>query len=285
MTALALGLLMAAALGHAVWNFLAKRAAAGVPFVWLFSALGAGFYAPLAAAVVALQRPPLGPAQLGFMAGTAVLHLAYFVLLQGGYAVGDLSVVYPLARGTGPLLATAAAIALFGERPSPLALAGACLVVAGAFTVARRGGGPGGARPRGVAAGLLVGALIACYTLWDKHAVGVLRVPPLLQDWAANFGRAALLTPLALRRRAALRETWRRHRGEAAAIGLLAPLSYILVLTAMAFTPVSYVAPAREVSVLVGTFLGSRVLGEGEARRRLAAAGLMLVGLVALAAG
>ena len=286
MTLFALGLVLAAAVMHATWNLLAKRAGGGVAFVWLFGALSAVIYAPLAAAVVLLQRPHLGPVELLFMAGSAMLHLAYFLMLQQGYRVGDLSLVYPLARGTGPLLSTTAAIALFGERPTPLALAGALLIAGSVFIFTggagvRRGAGAGSA----VAYGLVTGAIIAVYTLWDKQAVSVVLIPPLLLDWAANLGRALLLTPLALRRPAAVRAAWRDHRREVLGIAVLTPLSYILVLTALVSTPVSYVAPAREISILIGAILGARLLADGDARRRLIAAGAMVAGVVALALG
>src|SRR5262249_61564717 len=81
------------------------------------------------------------------------------------------------------------------------------------------------------------------------------------------------------------RVEWRDHRAEAIGVAVLAPLSYILVLTAMQFTPVSYVAPAREISILIGTAMGTRLLAEGDVHRRLAAAAAMVVGVVVLAVG
>lgn len=286
MSLLALALVLAAAFAHATWNLLAKRAGGGAPFVWLFSVLTSVIYAPLALGAAAVQRLDLGPAPVLFMLGSAVLHIVYFLLLQRGYLAGDLSLVYPLARGTGLMLSTAAAIAFFDERPSPLALAGALVVMGSVFVLAggRRGaGGSGG----GVAVGygLLCGAVIASYTLWDKHAVAVLLVPPLVLDWGNNVVRVALLAPVAYRRRGEVRHHWRAHRREALGVAVLGPLSYILVLTALVFTPVSYVAPAREVSILVGTVMGARLLAEGDATRRLAAAGGIVLGVVALAMG
>ncbi len=119
MTLFALVLVLVAAVFHATWNLLAKRVGdGGAVFVWLFGLCSLVLYAPLAVVVVLVSAPHLGPVEYLFMFGSGVLHLGYFVLLQRGYAVGDLSLVYPLARGTGPLLATAAAIVLFGERPS-----------------------------------------------------------------------------------------------------------------------------------------------------------------------
>jgi drug/metabolite transporter (DMT)-like permease len=289
MTLSALALVLAAAFVHATWNLLAKRAGdGGSAFVWLFASLSALLYAPLALAVLLIERPQVGLTELLFMFGSGVLHLGYFLLLQRGYGVGDLSVVYPLARGTGPLLATMAAIALFGERPSVVALCGMLLLVAGVFALSREQGGTEG-EPRSVGAGviygLLTGILIGAYTLWDKHAVGVLLLPPLLFDWAANLVRAVLLTPTAWWGREKVGAVWRTHRREVVGVALLSPLSYILVLTALSFTPVSYVAPLRETSILMASAMGARLLAEGDIKRRLPAAGAIVVGVIALAVG
>jgi len=282
----ALGLVLAAACIHATWNLLAKRVGGGPAFVWLFGSLSAACYAPLAAAVVVLQKPRIGDIQLLFLFGTAVLHLAYFLLLQSGYRAGDLSLVYPLARGTGPMLATAAAIVFFRERPTPVALLGTALIGVGIFLLAANPHPPGRRRSRAaVAYAVLTGAFIAAYTLWDKRAVSALGIPPILLDWGSNVGRAALITPVALARWGEVRRVWLAHRRDVVLVGLLSPLPYILVLTAMVFTPVSYVAPAREVSILIGTAMGARLLAEGDPARRLTAAGAMVLGVVALAIG
>ena len=287
MTLLALLLVLTAAFFHATWNLLAKRVGdGGAVFVWMFGAFSVLVYAPLAFFVILLQKPPLGPTALLFMFGSGVLHLGYFLLLQRGYAVGDLSVVYPLARGTGPLLATAAAIAVFGERPSAVAIAGIVLIAAGVFLLTREPGSRWGAGlGRGAVYGILTGGFIAAYTLWDKQAVSALLIPPLLQSWATTLSSTALLTPFAARRRKEVLTIWRNHKAEVLGVAILSPLSYILVLTALVFTPVSYVAPAREISILIGTAMGASLLSEGNARQRLLAAGAMVVGIVALALG
>ncbi len=287
MTFLALTLVLSAALFHATWNLLAKRAGSetsGVVFVWLFGSLSTLLYAPLAFAVVIFQRPRLGGIELLFMFGSGALHLGYFLLLQRGYAVGDLSVVYPLARGTGPLLATVAAIALFGERPSLVALSGVALIAAGVFFLSREPA-EGARFGWDVIYGLITGAFIAAYTLWDKQAVSALLIPPLLQSWSATLVSVTFLTPLATRRREEVRAVWHAHKLEVFGVAVLSPLSYILVLTALVFTPVSYVAPAREVSILIATAMGTGLLAEGEVRRRLLAAGAMVLGVMALALG
>jgi drug/metabolite transporter (DMT)-like permease len=285
MTGIALGLVLAAACLHATWNLLAKRAGGGAAFVWLFGALSTLLYTPLALAVLVLQRPVLDTTGLLFILGSGVLHLAYFLVLQRGYRAGDLSLVYPLARGTGPALSTAVAVAVFRERPTPLALAGAVCITTGVFVLAGGARASGGGRLAAVGYGLLTGALIAAYTLWDKYAVSTLAVPPLLLDYGSNAVRAVLLTPVALRLRADVRHEWRVHRREALGVAVLTPLAYILVLTALVTTPVSYVAPARELSILIGTIMGARLLAEGDTRRRLGAACAIVAGVVALALG
>jgi drug/metabolite transporter (DMT)-like permease len=286
MTAFAFGLVLSAAFIHATWNYLAKRAGeGGAAFVWLFAAVSCVFYAPVTLFIFFWQKPHIGPLQLVFMVGSALLHLAYFLILQKGYRVGDLSLVYPLARGTGPTLSTLAAILYLGERPGALAILGAVLVAAGVFFLSWGSGGFRGSRKWGVGYGLLTGIIIAAYTLWDKYAVSTLLIPPLLQDYCTNLGRVIMLAPMALRNWGNVRKEWRIHRKEAIGVGLLCPLSYIMVLTALISAPVSYIAPAREVSILIAAVMGSRLLEEGDARRRLPAAAAIVIGVIALAVG
>lgn len=287
MTGLSLSLVLAAAFLHATWNLFAKRAGqAGTAFVWLCAVGMVCIYTPVGLIVALVARPHIGGEQFLFMFGSGVLHLCYFTVLQKGYRVGDLSLVYPLARGTGPMLSTAAAIAFLGERPTAPALSGACLVCVGVLVLGTAGGpAVGGRRAPAVGFGLLTGGLIAVYTLWDRNAVGALAVPPILLDVAANSVRAVLLTPAALRRRAFVREVWRLHRREVIVVAAIAPLAYILVLTALAASPVSYVAPAREASILIGTIFGVRLLREGNTRARVLGALAIVAGLMGLALG
>jgi drug/metabolite transporter (DMT)-like permease len=285
-TILALGLVLSSAVLHATWNLAAKRSGGGLGFIWLFTVLSVVIYAPVALAAAIILRPTLGWIELGFVLGSAVLHLAYFASLQRGYQLGDLSLVYPLARGTGPVLSTTAAILLFGERPTGLVIAGAVLIAVSVFVLASSGGIRSVATVKiAVGYGLLTGALIASYTLWDKYAVSTVLIAPLIYDWLNSLSRSILLTPFAIRHRATLRRDWRQYRRQALIVAVLSPLAYIMVLTALVFTPVSYVAPAREISILFGTILGARLLAEGDPRRRLLAASGMVVGVIALALG
>ena len=286
MTAFALSLILSAAVIHASWNYLLKRSGGGTVFVWLFAVSSTLIYAPLAAAIIWWQQPAFGWAHYGLMFASAALHTVYYLLLDRGYRSGDLSIVYPIARGSGPLITVLCAVLLLGEHPTALAVAGALLIGGGAIALT---GDPRKLRQSGnldaVGFALLTGCMIAGYTLVDKIAVAAWLIPPLVQDWATNLGRVVLMTPSALTRRDEIGPTWQRAKRSIVAIAVLCPLSYILVLSAMVFTPVSYVAPAREISILVAALMGTHLLAERDAPRRLAAAAAMVAGIVCLALG
>jgi drug/metabolite transporter (DMT)-like permease len=270
-------LVLSAAFAHAGWNLFAKRVPdGGALFVWLAAVWGAVFLLPFA--LVTVLRDGMAASWWVTFGVSGVIHLGYFVLLQRGYRVGDLSVVYPLARGTGPLLSVVAAVWLLGERPGVLALVGAGTVVAGVFVISGLRGGV-----RGGGYGLATGVLIAAYTLWDAHAVTALAVPPVILMCGSSVVESVLLAPYALARREVVGRIWRDHRGAVLAVGLLSPLAYLLVLFAMRLAPVSLVAPARELSIVVGSLGAWLLLGEPNPLRRLSGAVIVLAGVAAIA--
>ena len=288
MSPLALGLILIAAFTHATWNYAAKRAGGGLPFVWVSSSFALGLYLAAGTAYWLWWQPVLPAGVWWVVGGSGLLKTAYSLLLQRAYRHGEFSLVYPLTRGTAPLLATIAAVALFGERPTPLALAGSGIIVACIFYLT------GGTTllqadrahlRKGVWHGLACGACVALYTVWDQRAMSHLHLPPVLYDGGTQLVLFGVLTPFAWARRSEVAQAWREHRGKAAVVGLLSPVAYVLILTAMAFTPVSYIAPAREISILIGTFFGAKLLKEADASRRLLAASGMVAGVVALALG
>jgi len=285
-------LILVAAVAHASWNLFSKQASAAgaVSFIWLMSAAAAMLYAPVIAVSVLAGQPRLTGLSWVFLAGTGALQGGYFLFLQTGYRLGDLSLVYPVGRGTGALLAALAGIAAFGERPGPVAIAGIACIVAGiaAIGIPARRGGAGPPAPPAVGAtvfALLTGAFIASYTLWDKYAVAVLRTPPLIQGYAAFPLMALVFAPQVHLARDRTARVWRAYRPQILGAAVLGPLAYILVLIALSFTAVSAVAPAREISVLFGVLLGRRLLGEGSLARRLIAAAAIVAGIVAIAIG
>ncbi|HET7579446.1 MAG TPA: EamA family transporter [Bacillales bacterium] len=284
MSLVALVLILLSAFMHATWNYYSKRAQGGVAFTWLFMAISTVIYAPFAILVILYQHSHFDWIDGLFIAGSTVIHLIYFLVLQKGYKVGDLSVVYPVARGTGPMLAAIAAIFIYNEQPSFIEFLGVFLIVLSVFFLT------GGVKVLKNSAsflplmyGLIVGVIIASYTLLDKGSVSVLLIPPLLYNYGSILGQFILLSPLAAQRRQEIRHEWKVHRKEAFMIAVLSPLAYILVLTAMIFTPVSHVAPVRELSILIGTFMGTRLLAEGFGKQRIAAAGAMVAGVIFVA--
>lgn len=288
MTPFALGLVLIAAVLHATWNLCAKRAGGGLPFIWIVGAVICACYVPALIFYFVRYEPTLPAGAIPWILGSGVLKTSYSLFLQRGYRTGDFSLIYPLARGTGPLLSTLAAIAFLGERPSPLALAGGIVIVAAIFVLT---GGPrlfheDRAHLRNaITYGVISGVFIAAYTIWDRHGVAKIGVPPLLYDAGTAFTQLSLLTPFAFRRRTEVSAEWRHKKRWAIAVALLSPIAYVLVLTALAAAPVSYVAPAREVSIVIGAFLGARLLKEADGRRRLWAAVAMATGVIALALG
>lgn len=289
----ALAYVLAAALLHALWNLAAKRWGGGTHFVFS-CALGVTVLWLPAVLWVGLDEVPRWPLLAwGFVAASALVHLAYFNCLIAGYRAADLTVVYPVARGSGPLLSALAAVLLLGEElglHGALGLAGVVggilLITMGPRLLGR--GLPHDAeasrrRRAGIAWGAATGGLIAGYTVLDGYAVKVLLVSPLMLDYVGNVLRVPLQLPVALRQAASFGPELRRSWPGVLAVAGLGPLAYILVLLAVREAPLSRVAPAREVSMLFAALLGGQLLGEGERGWRLAGAALIAAGVVALA--
>jgi len=178
------------------------------------------------------------------------------------------------------------AMILFGERPGVVALVGAALVIAGVVLTGLAGGRSESADNRaGILYGLAVGILIAVYTLWDSAAVTVGGMPAVGLYWGSVLFQFLLLAPAGLRSRARLAATARRHWAAILIVGVLAPLAYILVLIAFQLAPVSIVAPAREVSVILVGLAGWLFFHEPHPARRLVGAGIVLAGIALLAVG
>ncbi|MBS0395628.1 MAG: EamA family transporter [Proteobacteria bacterium] len=274
---------LVAALLHAVWNVIAKRAAGSRHFIWLYSAASLAVWSPAVAWVLADAGPPRRAGAWLALAATGVLHLGYSAALQAGYRAADLSIVYPVARGFGPLLSFAGAVLLFGDPFSGASLAGLALILAGIALVSGLVGRTRRIDAAGVGWGLATGSCIALYTLNDGWAVRTLLLSPLLIDWSGNLFRFVVLCPTVLADRAGLRREAREYLWPALGVGTLAPGGYMLVLLAMRLAPVSHVAPARELATLLGTYLGARVLREAVTPARVAGAAAIVGGIVCLA--
>jgi drug/metabolite transporter (DMT)-like permease len=283
MPLLALIAVLLAAATHATWNLFAKKAAGSRHFVWLYSIGSVVLYLPVIVWIVVEERPHFGAMQCLALTGTSVLHLGYSLALQAGYRTSDLSLVYPIARGSGPLLSFVGATLLLGERPTVLAGLGLGLIVAGILLVAGLTREPHRAPKVGIFFGLLTGLFIAGYTVNDGWAVKTLALSPFVVDFSGNLLRVVILAPWALRDRLGVAREVRLYARPAAVVSVLGPIGYILVLFAMRLAPVSHIAPARELSTLVGTYFGTRLLREEAVPARLVGAACILAGVVSLA--
>lgn len=293
MSLTAFGLIVLAGLIHAGWNIVAKKAAGDARFAFFTAFIMMLLWAPLGWWLGRDVVPTWGRTEWALVVASGVLHVFYYVTLLRGYRKADLTVVYPLARGSGPLLSSLVAIVFLGERISALGAAGIAGVVLGVFLIA---GGPGlwraahdpAARQRvrkGLFYGVLTGAFIASYTVVDGYAVRWVLMSPILVDYMGNFVRVALLAPSVLRDRATAWALWQRQWRYALAVAAVSPIAYVLVLYAMQQAPLSHVAPAREVSMLFAALIGGQLLGEGERGPRILGACCIAAGVAALGLG
>lgn len=287
----ALAMVIVAALLHAFWNIVAKKTGGNRHFVLMGGLLLALFWAPAGLWLGWREVPRWGWVEWGFIALSGFTHLAYFKVLLKGYRVSDLTVVYPVARGTGPLVSSLLAVAFLGETLTPRGGLGVLSVCGGVFIIA---GGPALLRAAhdpaqrarvhaGLRWGAATGVLIAVYTVLDGYSVKKLLIGPVLIDYFGNLVRLPFMMPTLLRDPAGFSEAWRRYRWHAVILALVSPLAYILVLYAVRLAPVSHVAPAREISMLFAALIGGRLLGEGDRGSRMLGAVLMAGGVALLA--
>jgi drug/metabolite transporter (DMT)-like permease len=283
MPLIALLAVLLSAATHATWNLHAKRAAGSRHFVWLYSSASVLIYLPVVLWILATQRPDFSAIHWLALLSTGLLHLGYSMVLQAGYRSSDLSLVYPLARGSGPLLSFFGAVLLLDESIGWLSVLGVLLVVAGILLVAGIASEPHKAPRKGIAYGLITGCFIAAYTLNDGWAVKVLLISPFLVDYVGNLFRVIVLSPQVWRDRIGVAREAREYLRPALVVAVLGPAGYILVLFAMQVAPVSHVAPARELATLIGTYLGARLLKERSAPSRILGAVCIVAGVISLA--
>jgi drug/metabolite transporter (DMT)-like permease len=291
MPATALLLVLAAALLHALWNIAAKHAGGDHRFAFVSVSMTAVLWAPVALWFGVDEVPRWTALQWAAVTASAAVHVVYFLTLLRGYREADLTLVYPVARGSGPLVTAAAAMLLLGEAVSLPAVLGVLAVCGGVFLVA---GGPSlwrlshdaAAHTRlraGLRWGALTGLLIAVYSVLDGYAIKVLLMGPVVFDYFCNLLRVPMQLPLVWGDGAGLREVLRTKWRYALVLATLSPLTYILVLYAVQMAPLSHVAPAREVSMLLAALIGGKLLGERDRGTRLLGAGCIASGVVALA--
>jgi len=279
MSAAALLLVIGAGLMHAGWNALAKRGGDPLAFLWWAGALGTILYLP--GGLYLLWERGLRPSAVPFVIATVLLHAVYFFSLGRAYRAGDLSTVYPIARGTGVALVPVAALAVFDERLSAVGAVGIALVIAGIFSLHWRPRGAAAIRAPGTGWALVTGIAIAAYSIVDK--AGVARLHPLPYIGLMEVGACLLLLPAVRARPGALRAEWRANWRTIAAAAVMSPGAYLLVLFAFQISKAAYVVAGREISIVLSALIGSLWMGEGDLRRRLAAAVVVAAGVACVA--
>ena len=281
----ALSLVLLGALLHTFWNVFAKKAAGGLAFTWLFGLVGIVLAGPVGVFLWMTTVPQLNGAAMLAVVASGLLHVVYLLALQRGYRESDFSVVYPLARGTGPLFSVLGAVCLLGELPSTWGWCGIVSILSGIFLISGLPSvfsNPTAKLKAGLFWGLSTGFCIAIYTVLDGWAVKNLAISPVLFYILGMAVRSIVLAPFALQQREELAVQWRTNTRYIVAIGVLSPLAYTLILLAMTKAPLSYVAPIREVSMLLGIVLGAQFLREAISPTRLIGAGCMVTGIVLL---
>jgi drug/metabolite transporter (DMT)-like permease len=281
-TGAALALVLTAAVSHAFWNALAKRARNPLVFLWSSVTLATALLAVPALSMVDASQLGAGAP---FLVTTILLHAFYFYALSSSYGAGDFSRVYPIARGLGVALVPVAAYGFFGERLSPLGVLGIALVLLGivAINLIPRAGARGGRWRVGPGTGwaLLTGLTITAYSLTDK--AGVARLHPVPYIALMGVGTVVMLAPAILRRTGALREEWAVNWRAILLASTTNLTSYLLVLFAFRLSKAGYVVAARELSILFSALFGSLWLREGRLGPLLSAAVVVLAGVVCVA--
>ncbi len=285
----ALILVLLSGVAHVGWNYLMTRTRDHEAFVWWMQVAMAALFAPLA--LLLFLSEPISPQGWLFVFGTSLIHTFYFLFLARGYASGELSQVYPIARGTGPALVPVLGVLLLGETVSPPAVAGIAAIVAGVLFVYWTGRMASiltdplrFLNESGTRYAIATGICIAGYSIWDKLGVG--HVTPFLYMHLMSLGVALMLAPYIVRRHGipALGDAWRAGRRAIITAAVLTFLAYGLVLSALQLAQVSYVWPAREIGIVIAVLLGSLVLKEPFGRGRLLGSLLIVLGIGAIAA-
>ena len=293
MSAAALLLVLSAALIHAAWNYHLKKAAAGRIFWLLCYTLTSLIVMPVLLLFQFDAFRDITPVGWLVICLSAPIHVLYSQILQTGYRKSDYSVVYPTARGTGPLISVLAAVLILGNTPSAVGWLGIAAILGGIVLLTMKPGSAADSRRvrTGLFWGGLTGCCIAGYTFCDAWAVQqATGLTPLTFYFPSIVMRIFWLAPFVLLgsdwkadARAILTVPVKRKALGVVTVG--SPLAFVLVLYAMTEAPLAYVAPAREVGMMVGVVAGALLLKEHLSLTRTLGAAAMVTGVMLLAIG
>ncbi|MET9475272.1 DMT family transporter [Streptomyces sp. NPDC002922] len=276
MTPLVVVAVLAAAITHASWNAIAHAIKDQLLSFTLISGGGA-----LLGAVTACFVPLPAAEAWPYLIASAILHVAYMALLMRSFTLGDFGQMYPIARGTAPLVVTVLAAVFVGERPDGWATAGVAVACAGLVGVALWGIRGSQSRPHwpAITAALATGLAIAGYTTVDGVGVRASGTPLGYIAWLMILEGLAVPAYTLCRRRGQLAAQLRPFAARGLLGAALSVAAYGLVLWAQTKAPLAPIAALRESSIIVGAAIGTVFFKERFGAPRIAAAGLMVVGI------
>ena len=271
-----LALVLLAAAAHAAWNAWLKKSS---PDLIGLAAISAGWLVVGLAGVPFVGMPDA--ASWPYLCATTAVHLGYTGLLVSAYRHGELSLTYPIARGTGPLLVALGAPLFLGEKLAPGDAAAVALIVPG-ILITGIAGHSGGLRNRhAILLSLATGVAIALYTLIDAAGARSGATPHTYSVWLFVLSAGALLLTTALLKGSATPVLLRPHLGHGTLVGILSALAYMAILWAMTVAPAALVAAVRETSILFAALIGWAMLGENLSRARRVGVLLTVCGVIA----
>jgi drug/metabolite transporter (DMT)-like permease len=284
MSGIALAIVLVAAFLHACWNFLAKKSHNKIVFIWWFLLIATIVYSPMF--LYLYSSAAISLFGWGCIIATGVIHALYFWFVGGAYERGDLSLVYPLSRGSGPLFVPILAVVLLDEKLSMMGMAGIALVIFGIYSIHLQSFSihsylaPLRTAPKSASLwAFTTGLTIAAYSLVDK--IGVQVVFPPVYIYLMFAISLLLLSPIVvLRHTAAIKTEWRANKVFILINGVLVLATYLMILFAFQISKVSYVVAAREVSIVFSAFFGIFALREKNACQKIIGSALIAMGVV-----
>jgi len=288
MEPLAVALILVSASSHAAWNYLAKGSRDKDSFMLLINLTSQITLLPVF--IIVLRDWSLPVNILPFLIVSAIAEAVYFLALSRAYNLGDLSIVYPVARSA-PLFVAVAGALFLGESLTVAGMAGILLVLVGVYTLHLKSLQLSSLLEplrsfRGPAFGFALIAAVGTtvYSLSDNVAVA--RVSPILYDFWLEIAITIALVSVVLQKRGwgNLKAEWTGTWKTITVSGALMRGGYLLVLVAMTLAPVGYLLALRQISVVIGALLGVALLGEGYSAPRLLGSAAIFVGVYIIAA-
>ena len=272
---------------HATWNYMAKGSSVRLAFIWLMNLTSQLTFLPFF--IIYMSDWSVPWSVLPLLLASSIAELIYFLALSRAYDVGDLSLVYPLARSS-PLFVAVLSVLILGEMISFWGIAGILLIIFGVYTLHLRSFRIKemlmplrSVRDKASQLALLAALGTTAYSLIDSR--GVSMIDPIRYNFWLEIFLTLMLTPFTLKGGAGVAAgTWRNQGFRALVSGILMRGGYILVLVAMTMAPVSYILAIRQVSIVMGALLGVAILKDRYGRMRLLSSSIIFVGVYILGA-